>query len=214
MFIFGRWVFGKEEKIRADMVVAFSGALDAKDEYTAGHSHRVMEYSVSIAKQLKMREKDLEHLKTAALLHDIGKIGISDAILHKRYKLSDDEYAIIKTHPEIGCSIIGSINSFKNIVPSVYHHHERFDGKGYPAGLKGEEIPLNSRIIAIADTFDAMTSNRSYREAQSLEKALSELERSKETQLDPYITEIFIEILKSQNCPFSFEQNAEIEWYI
>ena len=194
------------------MVVAFCEALDAKDEYTAGHSRRVKEYSVGIAQRMKMREKDIDLLKKAALLHDIGKIGIPDILLHKASRLSDEEYAVIKSHPAIGATILKSIKSFRDLVPSVYHHHERFDGKGYPSGIQGEKIPLYARIIAIADSFDAMTSNRPYRKSFSMEMAMSELERNKGIQFDPHITGIFIEILKYS--PYHFSRNSEPEYYL
>jgi len=175
-----------------EMVMALSEALDARDRYTAGHSRRVMEYSVGIAKHLKLPEKDIDRLKISALLHDIGKIGISDAVLHKESRLSDKEFATIKKHPEIGANIIKAIGAFKDLVPIVYHHHERFDGMGYPQGIYGEQIPLFARIIAVADSFDAMTSTRPYRKALKIENALLEIELNSGKQFDPSISNIFI----------------------
>jgi len=145
-------------------------------------------------------------------LHDIGKIGIPDTILKKQAKLTDEEYTIIKSHTETGAGILKYIKSFKHLVPAVYHHHEQFDGEGYPHGAKGAEIPLHARIIAIADTFDAMTSSRSYRSALSFRTALSELERGKGTQFDPDIADIFIEIL--QESPFYFTRFREPEYHL
>jgi len=197
------------ERTQFEIVIAFSEALDARDRYTGGHSHRVMEYSAGIARNMKMAESNIELLEKSALLHDIGKIGIPDEVLHKQSGLSDEEYAIIKTHPEIGATILKSIAAFRDLVPSVYHHHERFDGKGYPQGIQGEQIPLHARIIAIADSFDAMTSNRAYRGAFSRETALMELERNKGIQFDPVITDVFIDLLK--DFPFNFDLNPRME---
>jgi len=176
-----------------EMVMALSGALDARDKYTAGHSRRVMEYAVGIAKHLKLPEKDIYGLKISALLHDIGKIGVSDIVLHKESRLSDKEFAIIKKHPETGANILKTIGAFKDLVPIVYHHHERFDGMGYPHGIYGEQIPLYARIIAIADSFDAMTSTRPYRKALHIETALIEIELNGGKQFDPSISNIFID---------------------
>jgi len=175
-----------------EMVMALSGALDARDKYTAGHSRRVMEYATGIARHLKLPEKDIDGLKISALLHDIGKIGVSDAILHKESKISDKDFAVIKKHPEIGANILKTIGTFKDLVPIVYHHHERFDGKGYPQGIYGEHIPLHSRIIAITDSFDAMTSTRPYRKALPVETALLEIELNSGKQFDPSISNVFI----------------------
>jgi putative nucleotidyltransferase with HDIG domain len=175
-----------------EMVMALSSALDARDKYTAGHSRRVMEYATGIAKHIKLPEKDIDRLKISALLHDIGKIGVPDAILHKESKISDKEFAVIKKHPEIGANILKAVGTFKDLVPIVYHHHERFDGMGYPNGIYGEQIPLYARIIAIADSFDAITSTRPYRKALHVENALMEIELNGGKQFDPSISDIFI----------------------
>jgi len=200
------------ERTHFETIMAFSEALEARDLYTAGHSRRVMEYSKSIGQRIKLDKQDIENLKRSALLHDIGKIGIPDIILNKQTKLTDEEYAIIKSHPETGAAILKYIKSFKDLVPAVYHHHERFDGEGYPKGVKGAAIPLHARIIAIADTFDAMTSSRSYRKALSFRKALSELEQNKGIQFDPDIADIFIEILNES--PYYFTRFREPEYYL
>jgi len=175
-----------------EMVMALSSALDAKDKYTAGHSRRVMEYAAGIARNMGVQEKDIERLKMSALLHDIGKIGVPDAILYKETRVSDKEYAVIKKHPEIGANILKAIDAFKDLVPVVYHHHERFDGMGYPNGIYGEQIPLHSRIIAVADSFDAMTSTRPYRKALNSEAALLEIELNRGRQFDPTVSDIFL----------------------
>jgi len=200
------------EKTHFETIMAFSEALEARDQYTAGHSRRVMEYSKDIGQRMKLDKTDIEDLKRSALLHDIGKIGIPDIVLNKKTNLTDEEYTTIKSHPETGASILKYIKAFKNLVPAVYHHHERFDGEGYPEGVKGTAIPLHARIIAIADTFDAMTSRRSYRNALSFRSALSELERNKGVQFDPDIVDIFIEIL--QESPFYFTRFREPEYHL
>ena len=200
------------EKTHFETIMAFSEALEARDEYTAGHSRRVMEYSKSIGQRMKLDKQDIEDLKMSALLHDIGKIGIPDIVLKKETKLTDEEYTVIKSHPETGAAILKHIKSLKHLVPAVYHHHERFDGDGYPQGVKGNDIPLHARIIGIADTFDAMTSNRSYRKALSFKTALTELERNKGIQFDPDITDIFLEIL--QETPYYFTLIKEPEYYL
>lgn len=171
-------------------------AVDAKDSYTRGHSDRVSYYSVLIGKKLGLQEEELNILKDGGLFHDIGKIGIPDAILQKPGKLTDEEYDDIKNHPSIGSKIIAPAKIFENILPIVKHHHERYDGRGYPGCLKGNDIPLYARIAAVADTFDAMTSDRSYRPRFTLFKALEELENVKGTQLDPMIVDAFILAIK------------------
>jgi putative nucleotidyltransferase with HDIG domain len=199
------------EQVHFETIRALSDALDARDRYTAGHSRRVMEYSAGIAKKLRFSQINLQRLKKSALLHDIGKIGVPDFVLHKQSKLSDEEFALIKAHPEIGAKILKAVKSFRDLVPAIYCHHERFDGKGYPRGVRGEHIPLHARIIAVADTFDAMTSDRSYRMAFPRETALVELEANKGTQFDPHIADVFIEMMI--DSPDCFEQ-TEPEYYL
>ena len=169
--------------------------VEAKDTYTRGHSDRVSEYSVLIGKYMGLPEEDLEILKIGGLFHDIGKIGIPDAILLKDSKLTDDEYSEIKNHPAIGKHILSNAKIFENIIPIVFHHHEKFDGNGYPEKLAGKNIPLYARIAAIADTFDAMTSKRSYRDALSLDIVKNELARCSGAQFDPEILKVFLDIL-------------------
>ena len=171
-------------------------AVDAKDSYTRNHSDRVSYYSLLIAKKLNLPEEELEIVRNGGLFHDIGKIGIPDAILQKTAKLTDEEYDDIKNHPSIGAHILAPAKIFENIIPMVKHHHERFDGRGYPSGLAGEDIPLYARIVAVADTFDAMTSDRSYRPRFTLYKALDELENCKGTQFDPMLVDLFILAIK------------------
>lgn len=169
-------------------------ALDAKDKYTHGHSMRVTLYSLALAKALDLNEELLEEIETTGLLHDIGKIAIPEKILLKPGKLTDEEFEIIKKHPELGENLVGGISKLKMISNWLKYHHERYDGRGYPEGLAGEQIPISSRIIAIADTYDAMTSNRSYRPALSHEEAISEIQRCSGSQFDPNLAELFISI--------------------
>jgi diguanylate cyclase (GGDEF)-like protein/putative nucleotidyltransferase with HDIG domain len=179
-----------------EAIEALSAAVDAKDHYTRGHSDSVTRYSLALAKKLGLSESELENLKAAALLHDIGKIGTPDSILRKPGPLKIDEWQIIEDHPRIGSEILEKVQQLSSIVPAVRHHHERYDGLGYPNGLVGRNIPLIARIIALADSYDAMTSDRTYRRALSPEEALEEMRRCAGTQFDPELVEIFIEIVK------------------
>ena len=171
--------------------------VEAKDFYTKGHSDRVSAYSVLIGKKLGLSENDLKQLKIGGLFHDIGKIGIPDYILMKTEKLSDDEYSEIKNHPSIGAHILSTATLFKDIIPIVKHHHERYDGHGYPGQLQGEDIPYLARITTIADSFDAMASRRAYRDSLDLDTIISEFERCRGTQFDPELDDIFLDILKN-----------------
>jgi len=175
-------------------VLALSNAVDARDPNTAGHSMRVSRISLLISGELKMTDEDSRILEYAALFHDIGKIGIPDYILNKKGKLTDEEYKLIKNHPDIGVNILGGIAFLLNALPLIKHHHERFDGKGYPSGIKGEEIPLCARIIAIADTYDAMTSDRPYRRGFSHDAAVQEILANKGTQFDGMLVDVFMKI--------------------
>ena len=169
--------------------------IDAKDSYTNGHSARVAQYSVMLAKRMGFKEEELGRLEYTALLHDVGKIGVSDAILNKKGKLTEEEYAIIKEHSEIGAQILSTITELPDVAVGARYHHERYDGKGYPDGLKGEEIPLFARIIAVADSYDAMTSKRSYRDALPHELVRQEITRGIGTQFDPRIAKLMLIIM-------------------
>ena len=181
-------------------------SVEAKDSYTRGHSDRVSAYSVLIGKYLNLTEEEIRLLKIGGLFHDIGKIGIPDSILLKDSKLTDEEYAEIKKHPTIGAHILSNASIFKDMIPIVKYHHERYDGFGYPEGLKGENIPLLARIAAVADAFDAMTSRRTYRNSLSLDIVIQEIEKNKGSQFDPRIADIFLDILNKH-----FEEIEEIQ---
>lgn len=180
-------------------VRTLANSIDAKDAYTMGHSERVAKYSVEIGKKLSLSDEELKNLYIGALLHDIGKIGISELIINKTDKLTNEEFQQIKTHPSRGAVIIEPAKFLREKVPLVKYHHERFDGKGYPDGLKGDEIPLMARIICCADSFDAMTSKRAYRDTMPLDYAKNELTRCSGTQFDPSIVNAFLEVLENEN---------------
>lgn len=173
---------------------SLTSAVDAKDAYTCGHSERVALLSRHLAKQYGLSDHDVERIYMAGLLHDVGKIGVPEAVLQKSGRLTPEEFEQIKKHPEVGAKILQDIKQIKDIIPGVMHHHERYDGKGYPSGLAGEDIPLMGRIICLADCFDAMTSSRTYRKALPLEVALTEIRRCSGTQFDPRLAEAFLQI--------------------
>jgi putative nucleotidyltransferase with HDIG domain len=178
-----------------DTVSILVQALEAKDPYTRGHSERVAQYAEAIARELKLPDNKIETLRYAALLHDIGKIGIARRILNKPGRLSDDEFGRIKTHPQIGAEIIGDIDFLADAIPAVFYHHEHLNGRGYASGLAGDRIPLLARIMTVADSFDAMTSTRPYRPALSFEEAAVELERCSGSQFDQQIVQAFIKAM-------------------
>lgn len=175
-------------------------ALDAKDKYTYGHSMRVTYFSMVLGKELGLSDEEMYELQLSALFHDIGKIGTPDAVLNKPTRLSDEEFKIMKKHPTASYEILKGFSVFEKVARFAKHHHERFDGRGYPDGLKGEQIPLFSRVILIADTFDAMTSTRAYRKGLSYEIAFAELEEFSGSQFDPKLVKLFIQgMLKEQS---------------
>lgn len=180
------------KKAHLDSVRVLAEAIDAKDPYTRGHSERVRRMSLGIANHLGFAEERLEVLEYGALLHDIGKIGIKDEVLQKPGALSTKEYQYIQEHPLIGAKIVEGIDFFKDKIPMIRHHHEHFDGSGYPDGLIGADIPLEARIITIPDAFDAMASPRPHRRALPLQDILIELGKGKGRQFDPRILEIFL----------------------
>jgi HD-GYP domain-containing protein (c-di-GMP phosphodiesterase class II) len=180
------------------MVKALAAAIEAKDSYTHGHSTQVMEYAVKVSKELGLSEEEIETIRYAGLLHDIGKIGIKDVILTKQGKLTEEELAELHRHPENGATIMQQVDILKDIAPLTLYHHERYDGKGYPLGLKGDQIPIGARILAVADTYDAMIADRPYRKAFPFSYVVSEMKKAAGTQLDPEIVKIFFEIIKKE----------------
>lgn len=175
-----------------ETIEALVRALEARDMYTAGHSDRVNRYSVAIATKLGLTEEEIEAIHHGSLLHDIGKIGVYDNILLKPKALTDEEFEIMKSHPDYGVGILKNVKSMEKHLPIILHHHERQDGSGYPYGLKGDAIPLGARIVQVADTWDAMRSDRPYRRKLSLEVATSNLRKASGTQLDEDCVEAFL----------------------
>lgn len=186
------------EKSYLESIETLRNTVEVKDIYTKGHSDRVSAYSLLIGEKLNLTPEEMKTLKIGALFHDIGKIGIPDGILLKTDKLTEDEYSEIKNHPSIGAHILSDASIFADIIPIVKHHHERYDGRGYPGKLAGNDIPLLARIVAVADTFDAMTSKRSYRQALDFDYTRKEIEKCSGTQFDPVIAKAFLEILDTQ----------------
>ncbi|MFZ2957479.1 MAG: GAF domain-containing protein [Candidatus Ozemobacteraceae bacterium] len=202
-----------------ETIRALAAAIDAKDSYTHGHSRRVTDLSVALAQSLGLHREEIDTIRHAALLHDVGKIGISERILLKPGRLTDDEFETIKSHPHIGAGILNSIEFLKNVCSIIEHHHERFDGRGYPSGLKGDEIPLGARIIMVADSFDAITSIRPYRKPLTFAEATEEIKRCGGTQFDTKVVEAFVVLKQSVYCPDwlkkdSLEPEAEGESHL
>ncbi len=189
--------YEKLEKAYLESVQTLRYTVEAKDSYTRGHSDRVSEYSVLLGKYLNLPEETLNTLRIGGLFHDVGKIGVPDSILQKESRLTDDEYSEIKNHPSIGAHILSTATIFHDIIPIVKHHHEKYDGTGYPGRLQGEDIPYLARIAAIADSFDAMTSRRTYRDSLPMDVVISEFKRCKGTQFDPKLADVFLDILEN-----------------
>ena len=183
---------------------ALAEAVDAKDAYTRGHSERVGVYASRIARQMDLRKEMIENIYIAGLLHDVGKIGIPDAIITKPDRLDPEEYAMIQQHPEIGAKILEPVEFLRNVVPCVRHHHEWYDGssRGYPDRLRGDSIPLPSRVILVADTVEAMTSDRPYRKALPLEVVVSEIHKFRGSQFDPRVADAFLALLENEGEAF------------
>lgn len=177
-------------------VIALASAIDAKSRWTQGHSERVSDFIVAVATKMGMGLEEIESLRLTGLLHDIGKLGIPEEILNKPSKLTEEEYEVVKKHPLLGAEILSTIKQFRSMFSAIASHHERYNGKGYPKGLKGEEIPLVGRILAVADAYEAMTAARPYRKPRSHEEIINELIENKGKQFDPKIVDIFLKILK------------------
>lgn len=197
---------------------ALAEAIEKRDPYTGGHTKRVLSFSMATAEYMGLDPKEIDMIKLSAILHDIGKIGIEDSILRKQAGLNDQEYAMMKSHPQMGAEIMQHVEKLKAIIPGMKHHHERFDGKGYPDGLKENEIPLVARIIAVADTFDAMTSDRPYRKGLPDETAINDLKKYAGAQFDPEVVRAFAEAhrdgkiisCRSQDCVGKAEEPKKL----
>ncbi len=177
-------------------VKALAEAIDEKDPYTRGHSERVNQYAVLLAKQMGLSKKEIYEVHISSLFHDIGKIGIEDKILRKPAALTDEEYTVMKQHPNKGYQMLSKIRAMKDILPGIRFHHERWDGSGYPMGLKSDQIPLAARIVAVADAFDAMTTNRPYQKAMPFEKAIARLFELSDRAYDRRVVAAFSEAYK------------------
>ncbi len=184
------------DRAHLDFIETMAQALDARDRYTAGHSFRVSSYALVIARELKLPEASAEIIRAAALLHDIGKIGIPDAVLQKAGPLTAEEYGLIKLHPQIGRKILEKLDRFQELLPVVELHHENFDGTGYPYRLAGAQIPLAARIVRVADAFDSMVTHRHYRDARSLRTAIDELITNAGSQFDPEIVCVMVRLIE------------------
>ena len=189
---------------------ALAESIEKRDPYTGGHTKRVLAYSMAIANYMKLNEEEMEKLKIAAILHDIGKIGVEDKILRKKENLTEEEYQEMKKHPMVGVEILGHISQLKDIIPGMRYHHERTDGKGYPNGLKGNNIPLIARIISVADTYDAMTTTRPYHNALSNSKAVAELKRCAGTQFDKNVVDAFIDAFENNEIKTGSYNNTNL----
>jgi putative nucleotidyltransferase with HDIG domain len=202
------------EEMFLQATIAMGNALDAKSPWTKGHSERTVHYAEKIACKMGLSHEDMHNLTIGGLLHDIGKIGTYDNLLHKTEKLTEEEFSIIKKHPEEGVKILESIKQLEKIVPIIRYHHERYDGKGYPDGLAGADIPLLARIVHVADSYDAMTADRPYRSALSHEQVIEELKRNAGTQFDPEVVDVFLSILTEEtgyNKEISCDRNITEE---
>lgn len=183
-----------------ETIEALVRALEARDMYTKGHSDRVNQYSVAIAERLELSSEERDEIYHGSLLHDIGKIGVYDRVLLKPQGLTAEEFRIMQSHPQFGAEILTNVSALQKIIPIILHHHERQDGSGYPLGLKGEDIPIGARIVQVADTWDAMTSDRPYRRRISFKESLERLKAAAGTQLDPKCVSVFMDwLLENQN---------------
>jgi putative nucleotidyltransferase with HDIG domain len=185
------------ETLNRETIFAFVRAIDARDPYTARHSEKVAAYAVELARALGLKPAACERVRIAGLLHDVGKLALERSILHKPGALSDDEWRQVREHPALSAHIIGGVAHFAAFLPGARHHHERYDGRGYPDRLMGEEIPLGARIVTVCDAFNAMTSDRPYRAAVSADEALEEIERCSGRQFDPMVVEAFSRVVRS-----------------
>ena len=191
---------GRINHLHTSLICAFNQLLDLKDMNTGCHSTRLAEWAIRVGQELGMDEKGLRNVEVAALLHDIGKVGVPDAILHKQGKLTDDGWGLMKKHPEYGWAVVRLFPELERASLFILHHHERFDGGGYPGGLRGDEIPLGARIVAVIDAFDSMISNRPYRQGLPFDEAISRLSQGRGTQFDPEVVDCFVKFVRDEEC--------------
>jgi diguanylate cyclase (GGDEF)-like protein/putative nucleotidyltransferase with HDIG domain len=194
-----KFFFDSDEQLFGGLRVLL-GTVSAKDKYTLGHSERVMDYTVMIARAMGLGGERIRLLKIAALLHDIGKVEIPESVLNKTGPLTEDELKLLRKHPDYSVDILEPLSSIDQLIDSIKYHHERFDGKGYPTGIKGNDIPLEARILCVADSFDAMLSHRPYRKGMEIDDVVAELEKNAGTQFDPYIVQAFLSTLSANNA--------------
>jgi HD-GYP domain-containing protein (c-di-GMP phosphodiesterase class II) len=187
--------------LRSSVICAFNQLLDLKDLNTGVHSTRLAEWGMRVGQELGLEEAELQNLEVAALLHDIGKVGIPDSILRKTERLDPEEYALMKKHSEYGWAVLRMLPGFERAALDILHHHESFDGKGYPAGLTGAEIPVVSRIVCVIDAFDAMVSSRPYRKGLACQEAVRRLNEASGTQFDPVVVQSFLTFAESEMSP-------------
>lgn len=202
------------EERHIDLVTSIKtliSVINAKDRYTYGHVERVVIYSKMLANKLGLDDEDKKKLIYGAYMHDIGKINIPKEVLNKRMPLTNEEWEMLKGHPLNGVEIIKPVESLRDISPLILHHHERYDGKGYPSNLKGDNIPFLSRVLTVVDSFDAMTSNRPYNKRKTYDEAIEELKRCSGTQFDPVITQAFIEMILESKCNIRYEASLELK---
>jgi putative nucleotidyltransferase with HDIG domain len=200
----------KYKRLTIGIMKSLTAAIDAKDRYTMGHSARVSTYTKMLCRELGYRGESLEYMEYAAILHDIGKIGISERILSKRGTLTREEINAIRRHPYLSTKIIESIDSFQNICPVILHHHEMYNGCGYPDGLKGEQIPPGSRILSLADSLDAMTTDRPYRKALDFGDSIKEIQRCTAQQFDPYLVETFLKMVRENRFHLTEKSSSKV----
>lgn len=184
--------------LRTSVICAFNQLLDLKDLNTGVHSTRLAEWGMRVGQELGLGEAELQNLEVAALLHDLGKVGIPDSILRKPSRLDEEEYALMKKHPEYGWAVLRMVPGFERAALDILHHHENFDGRGYPAGLKETEIPVVSRIVSVIDAFDAMVSSRPYRKGLPYEEAVRRLVEASGTQFDPLVVKCFLSLAQAE----------------
>jgi len=184
-----------EAKLMTEVNMALANAIEAKDSYTRGHSERLAKLAGACAERMGLSRDEAAAVRLGAILHDVGKIGIPDRILRQSMALTEDEMAWMRRHPQIGADIIGPVEGLHHVAPLIRHHHEKFDGTGYPKGLKGEEIPLGSRIISVADAFEAMVADRIYRPSLGLGKALEEIKTGRGSHFDPRVVDAFLDLI-------------------